>query len=153
MGGKGYAGVGKQLIADMQHSTPSLPLQPWTDFALRFTVEYPAHHFEEEAGFWAAVMGQQFLSLNEDYAICTDAAGTYTFSFRKSDTRHDLQHLRIQWFTDGLDRVLEELTARGQAYDLIRHSDNQRYARFHSPSGMPVEVWSGWEQGGSAPKG
>ena len=134
-----------RLIAGAGQAFPALPLTPWKDFDLVFAFEYPAHRFEEELGFWASVMGMSFLSVDETYAICTDAKHSYTFAFKRALEAADLSRLRVQWFTDGLDAVLASLDGRGARYQLVRHSVRQRYAVLESPSGMPVEIWSGDE--------
>ena len=50
MVGEAFPMLGKQLVSDPDHSFCALPMKPWKDFGLRFTVEYPAHHFEAELG-------------------------------------------------------------------------------------------------------
>ncbi len=142
-----FKSIGESLIsgADTPVSTP-LPITVWRDFDLRFTVEYPAVHYAAEVGFWASIMGLQFLSLDSTYAICTDQAHSFTFSFKPADHANDLGLLRIQWFTDGLERVAASLSDRKATFEIVPHSDHQRFIRLHSPSGMPVEVWSGWEE-------
>lgn len=137
--------IGRKLIDSMAHRYPALPLIPWRDFDLRFAFEYPAHRYEAELGFWAKAMGLRFLSIDKDYAICTNDSHAYTFALRRAELPFDLSPMRIQWFTDGLDGVLESLNKRGTDHHLIRHSAVQRYAKLLSPSGMPVEIWSGNE--------
>lgn len=145
---KAFEQRGKEILGGLtRHEADSLPLREWKDFDLRFAVEYPAYHFAAEVGFWALVMGLEFLSVDPTYVICTNAAHSFTFAFKPNDTEVDLSSLRLQWFTDGLDEVIADLKQRGAAYTLISHSPNQRIIRLHSPSGMPVEIWSGWEAG------
>lgn len=136
---------GTELIDNPEHDMAMIPIKEWEDFPLRFTVEYPVKEFEEEAGFWAEAFGVRFLSLNEEYAICTDDKQSYTFSFRRSDKVTDLSLIRIQWFTDNLNDVISVLNDRNIPNKVYYNSPNQRYLRTESPAGITVEVWSGLE--------
>lgn len=136
---------GKTLIEHSEHDTPMVPLTLWEDFPLRFTVEYPAKEFEAEVAFWADSFGLRFMSLNEDYAICTDPEMTFTFSFKASFDEHDLSAIKIQWFTDTLDEAIAVLEDRGVLHHVYFQSSSQRYLRTKSPAGVMVEIWSGME--------
>lgn len=46
--GEAFPVLGKQLVSDPGHSFGALPMKPWRDFGLKFTVDYPAHYFEAE---------------------------------------------------------------------------------------------------------
>lgn len=134
-----YQRAGERLLTGPEHACPALPLKPWSDFDLRFAFEVPAHRFEAELGFWAPVAGLRFLSVDRDYAVCSDAGHTCTFAFRRAPEPIDLGPFRIQWFTGGLDGVLKNLASRDARLVVVRHSPVQRDARLVSPSGLPVE--------------
>lgn len=136
---------GLQLIEHSEHDIPPIPLTLWEDFPLRFTVEYPVKDFPLEVGFWAEGFGVRFMSLSDDYAICTDANHTYTFSFQSRPEAYDLSGLRIQWFTDSLDDAIAAFEARGIPHHIYYQSSIQRYVRIMSPAGVTVEFWSGME--------
>lgn len=128
-----------------QKNTAQLPFQPWEDFPLFFTVEYPVQNFPEEVRFWSDIFGVEFLSLDDSYAIVRNQDGS-TFSFKQKDNPSPITDIRIQWFTDQLDSVLQVLDERSAVYEIIRNSEIQRFARMQSPGGMTVEIWSGAEK-------
>ena len=136
---------GNERIKNPDHSNPIVPLKPWQDFPLRFTVEYPVTDFPLEVGFWAEKLGLHFLSLDSEYAICTDTTNSFTFSFQSSEKTYDLAAIKIQWFTDDLNEAISFLNERGVSYQLHTKSAVQRFVRFHSPAGITVEIWSGDE--------
>lgn len=140
-----YEELGRQLITNAEHELSPLPFKLWTDFPLYFTIEFEVMKFEEEVGFWAAVFGVKFLSLNSDYAILTDEKRTFTFSIKRNAAEPAWSGVKIQWFTDDLDQVLSVLSERGVGYQIHDNSEHQRFARFSSPNGLVAEVWSGWE--------
>lgn len=142
---EGFREIGRQRIAQPEHDTPMIPLTPWRDFPLRFTVEYPVKDFALEVGFWSGMLGLRFLVLDGQYAVCTDAANSFTFSFQATETAHDLSHIKIQWFTEALDDAVAYLTEKQVDFAMVQHSDRQRFVRFRSPAGVTVEVWSGDE--------
>lgn len=136
---------GRKLIEQPEHETPMIPLKVWEDFPLRFTVEYPVKDFEAEVGFWAEAFGLRFMSLNDEYAICTDEAYSFTFSFQAAFEAVDLSHIKLQWFTDQLDDAIAALEQREVPHHVYFRSSSQRYIRTKSPAGVIVEVWSGME--------
>lgn len=89
-------------------------------------------------------MGLDFLSLDPSYAIVQNMDGS-TFSFhRRVDTAPP--DIRIQWFTNELDKVALALDERGAHYQIHDHSDIQLIISLTSPNGIRVEIWSGDEK-------
>lgn len=131
-----YATIGLKRIREGISDRTPLPLHAWKDFPLYFTVEYPVKNFPAEVGFWTQVFGAEFLSLSEDYAIVQNEDGS-TFSFKQRDANAP-EEIRIQWFTDELDSVLQSLSERNAAYEIRRNSDIQRFAGLVTPNGVVV---------------
>lgn len=139
-----YATIGLKRIREGISDRTPLPFHAWKDFPLYFTVKYPVKNFPAEVGFWTQVFGAEFLSLSEDYAIVQNEDGS-TFSFKQRDANAP-EEIRIQWFTDELDSVLQSLSERNAAYEIQRNSDIQRFAGLVTPNGVKVEIWSGAEE-------
>jgi len=89
----------------------------------------------------------RFLSLDRQYAVCTDIGNAFTFTFQRSDEPHDLSALKTQWFIDTLNEAVSHITAYGVPHMSHSNSPRQRFVRFRPPAGATVEIWSG-EEGG-----
>lgn len=138
--------MGEAMIKGHHDKVTMIPLKEWDDFPLRFSVEYLTHTFQEEVGFWSSIFGLHFLSLSEDYAICTDEKNSFTFSFKASDKEENLSVIKVQWFTKELDEVMKVLEERKLTFKVPFQSEHQRYLQTSSPSGVTVEIWSDWEE-------
>lgn len=136
--------IGKQRMRAEGDRPSPLPYQPWENFPLFFTVEYPVSDFAAEVGFWTRVFGADFLSLSDDYAIVENMDGS-TFSFKQQVGIAAAPVIRLQWFTDGFASLLQVLDERNVSYEILQNSAIQRFARLHTPGGITVEIWSGDE--------
>lgn len=125
-------------------ATQPLPMKDWDDFPLRFTTEYLVKDFLAEVEFYQSIMGFNFLSLDEEYAIVLNPDGS-TFSFQACSVQQDVSSFKLQWFTQELDEVIEALKERRVAFEIIQHSSIQRFIRFFSPGQVCLEIWSGAE--------
>ncbi len=49
--------AGLRRIEDPVHSNPMVPLRPWADYPLRFTLEQLVMDFPLEVSFWSKTSG------------------------------------------------------------------------------------------------
>lgn len=137
--------IGETTINTESHAVESLPMQRWTDFPLHFSVEYKVKDYAAEIGFWVQTFGVTLLSIDDEYALLTDADRTFTISIKADYVAHDVSGFSLQWFTDNLGDTTDALDARGIAYETYYQSSNQRFVRLQTPAGVNVEIWSGHE--------
>lgn len=136
---------GEQALNDGTSGSEMLPFTWWSDVGWKQTFEYPVKDFFAEVGFYLDAMGFAIASLSEDYALFTTPKEEFAFSFKKSDSQADLSGFRLDIFTNELDTVLAEVKSRGLEHRVFEGSPGQRVIGLTTPSGLPVEIWSGFE--------
>lgn len=140
-----WKALGESALSDGAQGRDMLPFSWWKDVGWKQTFEYPVTEFETEAGFYLDVFGFTPAAFSEDYCLLTTPNEEFAFSFRKSATQPDLAPFRLQFFTDELDTVLAAVHKRGIETRVFEGSPGQRVIGITAPSGLPIEIWSGFE--------
>lgn len=140
-----WTNLGESALSDGASGNEMLPFSWWKEVDWKQTFQYPVVDFFTEVGFYLDTLGFKTAALSEDYALFTTPKEEFAFSFMKTDVGVDLSPFRLQFFTDDLDAILEEIKARGVQTRIFEGSPVQRVIGFTAPSGLPIEVWSGDE--------
>lgn len=121
-----------------------LPFTWWTDVDWKQTFQYPVTDLFAEVGFFLDVFGFSMAAFSDDYALFTTPREEFAFSAMKQNDHMDLSAFRLQFFTDNLDGILQELENRNAQPRIFEGAPKQRVLALTSPAGLPIEVWSGY---------
>ncbi len=112
-------------------------------------IEYRVDDFAAEVGFFIDVLGFPVKAFNESYAMFTSPDEAFYLAILPADERHPAappDALRLQFMISALERTVEELARRGVEFALppqpIAPGSSMHIAVFHTPHGLPVELWS-----------
>ncbi len=112
-------------------------------------IEYRVEDFAAEVGFFIDVLGFPVKAFNEAYAMFTSPDEAFYLAILPADERNPATppaSLRLQFMIAGLERTVEELARRGVEFSVlpqpISPGSTMHIAVFHTPHGLPVELWS-----------
>ncbi|RMF45166.1 MAG: hypothetical protein D6755_08380 [Anaerolineae bacterium] len=115
----------------------------------RHCIEYRVDDFAAEVGFFIDVLGFPVNAFNEAYAMFTSPDEAFHLAVLPADETHAAtppDALRLQFMIAHLESTVDELERRGVTFAVsprpLRPGSPMHIAVFHTPHGIPVELWS-----------